>query len=129
MSAIPPQTVVNIDALVKRYKDAYTIATFMVTFGAALKTLAHVFGVIIFTVGGAALSSSWTTPIPIRTVWGIGGAIFGILVWLFFFVLGVIASCQGQVLRANLDEAVYVCPFFTDANKIIAANLPTSRNA
>ena len=131
MNTDPTRTTVNTELLVKRYKDGYTVATVVVSFGRALKFFGFFFGVGILTAGaligdGATRGSNQN---HLFTVYIIGSLIVGLFTWFVFYVAGVIVSCQGQVLRANLDEAVYVCPFFSEANKIIAANLPTSRNA
>ena len=122
-------TSVNAEVLIKRYKDAYTVASVIIRFGTALKFLGYFIGAVVFLATFAKIDSTSTrgSHAPVEAC--VAGVVLGVIFWLVPYVLGIIASCQGQVLRANLDEAVYVCPFFTDANKIIAAGLPTIRNA
>ena len=129
MNTDSTQTTVNTELLIKRYKDAYTVATVIISFGTALKAIGFLFGIGLFIAGFAFTENAHGMPDSAKTVYIVSGAVLGIILWLIFYVLGVLSSCQGQVLRAGLDEAVYVCPFFTDANRVIAANLPTSRSA
>ena len=45
----------------------------------------------------------------------VGGLFFAAAVWFaLFFVLGVLVSAQGQILRATLDSAVNSSPFLTN---------------
>ena len=129
MNTDSTQTTVNTELLIKRYKDAYIVATVVISFGTALKVIGFVLGAGAFIAGFAFTENATRMPDAIRTSYIVGGVVLGIILWLIFYVLGVLSSCQGQVLRASLDEAVYVCPFFTDANRVIAGSLPTSRSA
>jgi hypothetical protein len=45
----------------------------------------------------------------------LGGAVVGGLVWLGFFILGVIICAQGQMLLAVLDSAVHTSPFLNNS--------------
>jgi len=47
-------------------------------------------------------------------VGGLGGALVGGIIWLITWVLGVFVSAQGQLLKANIDEAVNTSPFLVD---------------
>ena len=129
MNTDSTQTTVNTELLIKRYKDAYTVATVIISFGTALKVIGLLVGAGMFIGGFAFTENAESMTHQLKEIYIVAGAVIGIVLWLIFYVLGVLSSCQGQVLRASLDEAVYVCPFFTDAHRVDAAKLPTSRSA
>ena len=122
----PTTTSVNADALIKRYKDAYIVAAVIVSFGTALKILGVVLGILLGFVGYYLVENVFA----IRGIFSLVAAgVIGLLIWFLFYVFGVLFSCQGQVLRAGLDGAVYVCPFLNEHDRVAAASLPTNRNA
>jgi hypothetical protein len=48
----------------------------------------------------------------------VGGAIvLGFVVWLPFWILGVVVAAQGQILKAVLDTAVNSSPFLSNDEK------------
>jgi len=107
---------------VRRYVDAYRVAAVLVTIGDALKWIGGVGGFLIFLV----LSKSSS---PFNS--GSGGLelVMGGSFAAFFFVLGVLVSAQGQVLRATLDTAVSASRFLTDEERAVAMGLPPTLNA
>ena len=126
MTTAPTHTTVNTNALIKRYKDAYRVATVVISFGTALKVLGFILGIGSFLAAGLTSQHTPNMPPAMQAVCFLVGVPGGILMFAVFYILGVLSSCQGQVLRAGLDEAVYVCPFLTDSDRITAASLSTN---
>ena len=78
-----------------------------------MKVLGFILGGVIALVGLAAGNQGYqSNPILI-----VGGLMFGAVVAIPLFVLGVLVAAQGQVLKANLDEAVHTSPFLTDEQR------------
>ncbi len=92
-----------------RYTDGYRLARFIVGVGSTVKIIGIVAGAMngllcLGIVGGVA------GPFP-----GLMSALLGGgLIYLFFWVIGVLFAAQGQLLRANLDLSVNTSPFLTD---------------
>jgi len=101
-SAQPP---VSSGSLTRRYRDAYLTARSITAVGATVKVLAFVVGGLVALVGLAAGSQS--------TQFAIGGIILGVILAFPFYVLGVLVSAQGQILKATLDTAVNSSPLLT----------------
>ena len=118
----PPKPPVNTQLLVNRYRDAYRVASVVISFGSALKLIGVLVGLAPF-VGVIALGNQGNMSEQLKTTYIVIGGVLGAMSWLVLYVLGVLASCQGQVLRAALDEAVYVCPFLSDDDRIESADL------
>ena len=84
--------------MLSRYTDAYRVARTVTGFGATVKAVAVIIGLLIgFT---ALLAGSQSL------LYTVGGAILGIIVAVPIFILGVLVSAQGQILKATLDTAV-----------------------
>ena len=121
-------TPLNTQLLVNRYRDAYRVASVVISFGTTLKVLGILFGLAVF-MGSFALanqvdmSGNGLHGGRLQNIYIIVGGVLGGMLWLVLYVLGVLASCHGQVLRATLDEAVYVCQFLSDDERIESANL------
>jgi hypothetical protein len=90
-----------------RYTDGYRAAKSIVGFGNSIKIIGAGVGFII-AVGFFGLNIGGSTG-------SIVGLLFGGLVWLGFFVCGVIISAQGQMLLAVLDSAVHTSPFLNNS--------------
>jgi hypothetical protein len=54
---------------------------------------------------------------PSEAIVFLGGLLIAGLWFALFFVLGIIVSAQGQILKANLDSAVNTSPFLTTQQK------------
>ena len=54
----------------------------------------------------------------------LGGVIFGGIWFGLFFVLGILVSAQGQILKATLDSAVNTSPFLTNDEKAKVIDIP-----
>jgi uncharacterized membrane protein len=120
-------------ALRKRYRDGYRVANTITGFGALLKALGVVIGLIIgFTgfVAGTAMEQAAR-----QSMFGGGGGagivlmvilgIVGFLVAAIFWILGVIISANGQMLKTHLDSAVNSSPFLADMERAEIMSLPT----
>lgn len=128
--------VANPSAVMKRYKDAYTVANIANGFGKLAKTLGIIvaaliiFGGLIFAAYAAGSSSGSTpyNPYGMNTAPGAGAGLmiffvfgfWGVFWGAIFYLIGVFLSALGQNLMASLDTAVYNSPFLTDEQKAYA---------
>lgn len=100
-------------AVMNRYVDAYRVARSIDFFGTLVKIVGFV--LMLFVMGffydrGLVF----------------GGFVIGAAVWGFFFILGVLVSAQGQVLKAALDTAINGSPFLTNQHRAKVMSLPFS---
>jgi hypothetical protein len=111
--------------LSKRYADSYRIANFQTGLGDLIKKVAGICGFIIF-FGGLCYAGSSATPQPgffgpganmVGVVLGIFGMIIGAAVAGVGFILGILVSSDGQILKATLDTAVCSNPFLNDNDR------------
>lgn len=100
----------------RRYKDSYRVAGVIVGLSKVLKVIGIVVAALCLL--GSIISFSALPSIEgggmmkaIVLGYGIFGAIFS---WLVFWLWGVVIGALGQLLRANLDEAVHTSPFLND---------------
>jgi predicted membrane protein len=123
-------------AVTKRYRDAYLVANFVTNYGALLKILGIIGGGGIGFLGffiGAALNDTIS-----RNSFGAsrGDGVFftflvifgliGCFVAAIFWVLGVLVSAQGQILKASLDGTVNNSPFLTNEERARIMSLPSA---
>lgn len=101
-------------AVMKRYRDAYRVAAFIVTLGGIVKGIGIAAGALFFLffllgigggIGGGAAAL------------GVGALVLAIVVGGLFLIFGIVISAQGQALRAGLDVAVYESPFLNDEER------------
>lgn len=91
---------------VTRYQNAYLVARATTAIGASVKYIGISLGVL--TVVAAAIFGGLTD----RTAQGLAaGLLLGAIVAIPLYVLGVLVSAQGEVLKATLDTAVHGSPF------------------
>jgi hypothetical protein len=112
---IPPDTSTR---AAKRYKDAYLVARAVAAIGESMKYIGVVLGLIVVVVGfyiGNQLERG--------LMYSVGGAVAGILVAIPLYLLGILVSAQGQVLKASLDVAVHTSPFLDTEQKAKAMRL------
>jgi hypothetical protein len=92
--------------LMTRYNDAYLAARTINGAGQIIKGVGFVLAGLIalsgFTVAGKGGIS-----------FAIGGLLFGALVALPFYAVGVLVASQGQILKATLDTAVNSSPLLS----------------
>ena len=98
---------VEISVLLKRYRDAYSVAGVILGFGKLIKAV----GLI---VAGLAILIGLAKESPIIFL---GSLFFAVLIGGIFYLLGVIVSAQGQILKASLDTAVNTSPFLLNAHR------------
>ena len=91
-----------------RYANAYRVAGFIVGLGTAVKVLG-----VVAALGVYAVSSSIGNQVGAGDRMFVG-VIAAIMVGFFGFVVGVLVSAQGELLRATLDGAVNNSPFLTN---------------
>jgi hypothetical protein len=92
--------------LQNRYADAYLVAQMVNGTGQTVKLVGFLFAALV-TLGGLVAASK------MGAVVGFAGLLFGILVALPFYALGVLVSAQGQILKATLDTAVNTSPILS----------------
>jgi hypothetical protein len=96
----------------KRYKDAYLVARAVAAIGESVKYLGVVLGLIVVTIGiyiGHQLERG--------LMYSVGGAVAGVVIAIPLYLLGILVSAQGQVLKAGLDVAVHTSPFLDTEQK------------
>lgn len=117
--------------LLNRYTDAYTVAKVTVGVGSVIKTVGILLGILIliasfalgsFAAGSGRASESGGAFVVVLFI----GAINGFIVGFIFYVIGIIVSAQGQILKASLDSAVNGSPFLTNERKAQIMSLGSS---
>lgn len=110
--------------LVGRYADAYRAARAIIVVGTLIKALGVLFGLLV-GIGLFVLAAG----LEGRMLGGMSavGFFVGLLLgggtFAFFFVMGVVVSAQGQIIKATLDGAVSCSPFLTNAERAEAMSL------
>jgi hypothetical protein len=105
--------------LLTRYRDAYRVARFIVGFGTALKVVGVLLGILVFYIL-VSIRIRGYLPYGMSSI---GGFLFGILIWFPFFVVGVMVSAQGQILKATVDSAVNNSPLLTNEHRVSIMSL------
>jgi hypothetical protein len=112
-----PQAAPAENGMVTRYQDGYRVGKFVDTVGSMCKGI----GVILALIGGVTgLSLANSHPQfgnANFSEFGIIILVAGVIIGLSFWVVGVLISAQGQLLKAVLDTAVNSSPFITDAQR------------
>lgn len=107
-SAVSPQPSLSKgarNALMSRYRDSYLVARTVTAFGEVVKIIASVIGGVILLIALiAGGQSAW---------YFFGGIILAAVVGIPIYVLGVLVTAQGQILKATLDTAVNSSPLLT----------------
>lgn len=102
--------------VIRRYSDAYLTARVIVGLGKFVKGTAvfcFIIGVVVLFIAMVSREDA---------AWVAGPVAAGVAIPLY--VLGVIVSAQGQILRASLDTAVHSSPYLTDAERLQVMSLP-----
>lgn len=104
--------------VVTRYKDAYRVARTTVSLGSSVKAVGMILAALV-VMGGLLASEAFRSGyFPLLTALPVA-----VLLWLGSWVLGVLVSSQGQILKANLDDAVNTSPFLSDVDRAQAMSL------
>jgi len=101
--------------LAHRYTDAYRTAGFVVGIGTAIKVLGFILGAVGF-LGGAVLGSGGSSDFgkAMQAPVGIGLIVISVLIFVWFYILGVIVSSIGQMQKASVDSAVNNSPMLSN---------------
>ncbi len=97
---------------VTRYKDAYLVARAVTAIGKSVKYMGVMLGLIVIAVGyyvGTQMGGG--------LMYSVGGAVAGVVISIPLYLLGILVSSQGQVLKASLDVAVHTSPFLEAEQK------------
>jgi hypothetical protein len=106
-------------SVMTRYRDAYLVARATTAIGGTVKVVGICLAIFVALAGiVVALSKRGSLPM------GIGGLLIGFVFGIPIYVLGILVSAHGQVLKASLDSAVHTTPFLTDAQKLKVMSLP-----
>ena len=108
----PPKFRSEIAALTVRYRDAYAVASTIMGFGGVVKAI----GVLL---AGIVVLASLATSNDLgggRAV--LGGLLLGAWIGGIIYLLGILTSAQGQILRATLDTAVNTSPLLDHEHRI-----------
>jgi hypothetical protein len=92
-------------SIMSRYTDAYLVARAIIAIGATVKVIAFVVGGGITLI--ALLAGAKSAELAI------GGVILGTIVTIPIYILGILVTAQGQILKATLDCAVNGSPLLT----------------
>jgi ribosomal protein L40E len=109
-------------AVMKRYKDAYIVARVTNGFGGMIKAIGIIIGGLLALVGFMVASNGG--PRDLMSILGIAGIVVGIIAGAWFYIVGVLVSAQGQILKASLDSAVNNSPFLTNKHRAKIMSLP-----
>jgi hypothetical protein len=106
------QSVISTDsietsALLKRYRDAYSVAGVIVGFGRIIKTVGLIVAALAILAGLAAESP----------IYLLAGLFFAVFIGGIFYLLGVIVSAQGQIFKGSLDTAINTSPFLLNTHR------------
>jgi hypothetical protein len=112
----------RISALMRRYKDAYLVARAVNGYGSIIKVAGIIIGSLLMLVGLFLVFQRDNTSFALAS--GVMLLFFGIFVGVLFYLIGILISAQGQILKASLDGAVNTSPFLTDDNRARIMSLP-----
>jgi hypothetical protein len=103
-------------AATTRYRDGYMVASALNGIGGAVKGIGIAIGVIIALLSLAVGSST-------NVMFGLLGACLGSAIAAPVFILGILISAQGQLMKATMDAAVHTSPFLDDNQKASTMSL------
>lgn len=102
-----------VSSLMKRYNDAYLVARITSGLGKLIKVFGFVMAIVIALLGIMFIGDGDSTGKIIGTIL----IVFGVIEAAWSFIIGVIVSAQGQILKAALDGAVNGSPFLTNEHR------------
>jgi hypothetical protein len=101
-----------------RYSSAYLVARFVIGLGTSVKVVGGIVGLFIGMTVIAITQNAMRGVTPL-----VFGVVAGCLVFLIAFILATLVAAQGQILQANLDEAVHTSPFLSDEQRLTVMSL------
>ncbi|HMV48669.1 MAG TPA: zinc ribbon domain-containing protein [Blastocatellia bacterium] len=107
-----------VSSMMSRYKDGYLVANATTGFGSLIKglgvVLASLIALVTLSISGQTRGSGYgVSEIFVMLV----GLFWAVVVGFLFYLLGVLISAQGQILKASLDGAVNGSPFLGNEEK------------
>ena len=90
--------------MMRRYRDAYAIATHIISTGTLIKGVALAVAVLLSAAG-------------VLIHQALAGVAVGLLIGLGVFGIGIAITAQGQIRLASLDTAVNSSPHLTNIQK------------
>lgn len=113
------------ELVIKRYADGYRVASVTETTGILVKILSGLLflGALLCVLLGVfcgTYSAGSADPMSAFLFWG---GIKGMAVAVFVFILGVIISACGQMVKAQVDVAVTSSPFLSKREMAQMMNL------
>jgi hypothetical protein len=105
----------EVASLMKRYTDAYVVGRAITGFGSLIKVIGIVIAILLVLIG--FLVAAKNGPRETISYLGIIGIVVGVLSGALFYIIGVLVSAQGQILKASLDSAVNSSPFLTNEHR------------
>lgn len=103
----------EVTSLMNRYKDAYLIARATNGWGKLIKIFGLVMAVILVLLGLMFIADGDKT----GQLMGAILVVLSIIEGVWSYIIGVLVSAQGQILKASLDGAVNGSPFLTNENR------------
>lgn len=98
-----------------RYSDGYRAARSIVAFGAIIKSVGALVAVLLLIA--SVLASERLEAAAL-----VGVVTLAIIVGFGFWIVGVLVSAQGELLRASLDTAIYCSPLLSNEEKARITN-------
>jgi len=95
-----------VQSMLDRYSDAYRVADAVTGMGSFVKGIGGLLGLALILLGLGCSSGSSVLFI-----------VLGVITGFLFFIVGVVVSAVGQVLKANVDTAVNTSPFIYNDDK------------
>lgn len=112
-----PSTVVT--AVTARYSDAYLVARTIDGVGVTIKTIGLLTGALLALASLAVGSKG-----GVSVAFALMGIAVAATIATVIYLLGTLASAQGQILKAGLDTAVNSSHFLTNQDRARVMSLP-----
>jgi len=109
-------------ALMRRYNDAYLVARAVDGVGGLSKGIGVAIAALLVLVGLMIVSNGRAGDATFAM--GIVVIASGVATGAWFYVLGILVSAQGQILKASLDSAVNGSPFLANEHRARIMSLP-----
>lgn len=108
-----------VSAVLDRYRDAYVVGRTINGVGGVIKAIGIAAGLII-VLGSLGAASKGGSGVLFAIIGITGGGVIATAL----YILGTLASAQGQILKATLDTAVNSSPFLSDQDRARIMSLP-----
>ena len=108
----------TLQPVMSRYTDAYLVARTTTTIGSAVKIVGIVLAVLTLVIGFIVANRLD------QSQFGLLALLWAVIVGVPLYVLGILVSAQGQILKATLDSAVTNSPFLTEDQMAEVMSLP-----